>query len=190
MGAKTPGFVLVDDDDLEFIADIVEPTDEQVSMFLRAETRRFNAKNLMKAEKTKKKEHDELDEDEEKLEEEDYQRAMKILAKLHEPPCIIAFCFVMTGTGSSVFYSPNTERREWSLKILRRLLAKGICLSSAEITIGKVQDTTSGTLSECCDIEVLHHAPKHHLTLHSIFALRFTDAFGRCPNRLPSALLT
>ena len=73
MGAKTPGFVLVDDDDLEFIADIVEPTDEQVSMFLRAETRRFNSKNLMKDEKTKKKEHDEVDEDEEKLEEEALQ---------------------------------------------------------------------------------------------------------------------
>lgn len=155
MGSNSKGFVLIDEEDLEYIADIVEPSKEQIQRFLRAERRRIlNDTGLQKDDGHPKEETEEAAEDEEKLEEEDYRRAMKILRQLRASPGVIAVCFVVTGTSSSAFYSPNLEKREASITLFRRVLAKAIGLSTAEVSVGKIQDTTSGVLTECCDIEV------------------------------------
>ena len=129
----------------------------QISRFLNAERHRiFNATGLEKIGPLVNRDNEE-NAHEEAFEEADYRRAMQKLAILQEPPGVIAFCFVMTGTGSSVFHSPNVEKRDKSIALLRGLLAKAISVSAAEISVGKIQDTTSGTLSECCDIEVVRH---------------------------------
>ena len=154
MGAQSSGFVLVDEDDMEYVEDIVEPSKEQMLRFLRAEKRRIlNATGLQK-EVENVPENTEGNEDQELLEELDYQRAMKMLAKIKGSPGVIACCFVMTGTGSNVFYHANLDKRGKSIKLFRKTLAKAIGVSTAEISIGKIQDTTSSVLSECCDIEV------------------------------------
>lgn len=153
MGAQSSGFVLVDEEDMEYIADIVEPTKEQMLRFLRAEKRRILNANTLQQE-VDVPENTEADEDDEKLEELDYQRSMKMLAKIKESPGVIACCFVMTGTGSNVFYHANLDKREKSIKLFHKTLAKAIHVSTAEISIGKIQDTTSSVMSECCDIEV------------------------------------
>ena len=151
MGSKAKGFVLINDEGDEYTADILEPSKEQMLKFLASEKRRID--NRLQ-EGLVPQNTEEMDEDAATIEEADYQRAMKILSKLHESPGVIACCIIMTGTGSSTFYSPNLEKREKCIALLRRTLAKAIDISCAEISIGKIKDTTAGALSECCDVEV------------------------------------
>jgi len=155
MGSKSKGFVLVDEDDLEYVADIMEPSKEQIRRFLQAEKRRIlNDTGLQKGDEHVKEEAEQDAGEAERLEEEDYRRAMQILAQIQSSPGVIACCFVLTGTSSSMFYSPNLQKRDATIAIFRRTLAKAISVSTAEISINKIQDTTSGPLSESCDIEV------------------------------------
>jgi hypothetical protein len=174
MGSKSKGVVLVDEHDIEYVEDRVDPSSEQISRFLQVERRRiFNAPGLQKSEAHTETEGEDLQDEEDAFEEADYKRAMQKLAILQEPLGVIAFCFVMTGTGSSVFFSPNLEKREKALTLLRGLLAKAISVSSAEISVGKIQDTTSSTLNECCDIEVADSvcAPRHYASMLTSYAL-------------------
>jgi hypothetical protein len=155
MGSKSNGVILVDENEVEYVEDSVEPSAEQISRFLNAQRRRiFNAPGLEKSGASALRDHEEMRKEEEAFEEADYIRAMQKLAILKQPPGVIAFCFVMTGTGSSVFYSLNLEKRNKAIALLRGLLARAINVSPAEISVGKIQDTTSSTLNECCDIEV------------------------------------
>lgn len=154
MGSKSKGFVLVDEDDLEYVADI-EPSKEQIRRFLLAERRRIlNDTGLQKGDEHVKEEAEQDAGEAERLEEEDYCRAMKILAQIQASPGVIACCFVLTGTSSSMFYCPDLQKRNATIAIFRRTLAKAISVSTAEISINKIHNSTSGSLSESCDIEV------------------------------------
>lgn len=158
MGSNSKGFVLVDEDDFEYVADIVEPSKEQIRRFLQAERRRLlNDTGLQKGDEHVKEEAEQDAGEYENFEEEDYRRAMKILAQIQASPGVIACCFIATGTSSSKFYSPNLQKRDATITIFRRTLAKAIGVSTAEISINKIQDTTNGPLSESCDIEVCVH---------------------------------
>ena len=158
MGAKSLGFVLVDEEDVEFDAGFCEPSKEQMRRFLNAERRRIlNQRGLVERHGDKPAKSavanggDALDE--EALEEIDYQRAMRSLAILQASPRVVAWCLVLTGTGSSAFLSPDQNKSQHAITLLRRLLSKAIGVSMPEMSVGKIMDTTSGILSDSCDID-------------------------------------